>query len=121
MTPLPSPQTAFFHKLLASAFCLSLLPPLASADTSTVTTQQDGQIIIPIGQQAPELQLKLPTTGMKKTEVQALFGTPNSQSAPVGKPPISRWVYNDFVVYFEYDHVVRSVKIFTPHNTDPNQ
>ena len=27
----------------------------------------------------------------------------------VGKPPISRWEYPGFVVYFEHDHVIHSV------------
>jgi hypothetical protein len=27
----------------------------------------------------------------------------------VGKPPISRWEYPGFIVYFESDHVIHSV------------
>jgi len=27
----------------------------------------------------------------------------------VGKPPISRWEYPGFVVYFEHEHVIHSV------------
>ncbi len=73
-------------------------------------------IRIPIGQQAQGQALAVPSTGMKKAEVEARFGTPQAQTPPVGQPPISRWTYAEFVVYFEYDHVVRSVKMFTPQH-----
>jgi len=32
-----------------------------------------------------------------------------SKKAAVGDPPISRWEYADFTVYFEYDRVVHAV------------
>ena len=50
-----------------------------------------------------------PTRGMSQESVQANFGAPQSSSAAVGEPPISRWVYADFVVFFEYDKVIHSV------------
>jgi hypothetical protein len=37
------------------------------------------------------------------------YGTPTSQQAAVGGPPIARWNYADFVVYFEYDLVIHAV------------
>jgi len=36
-------------------------------------------------------------------------GTPNVQLAAVGTPPITRWVYDSFTVYFEHDRVIHSV------------
>jgi hypothetical protein len=50
-----------------------------------------------------------PTAGMSMAQVEAKFGAPASKLAPVGKPPISRWDYSGFTVYFEYDHVIHSV------------
>ena len=50
-----------------------------------------------------------PTRGMTQQRVEAEFGSPRSVRAPVGDPPISRWEYQDFVVYFEYDRVIHSV------------
>ena len=50
-----------------------------------------------------------PGRGMTMTQVSAKFGAPVSKVPAVGKPPISRWEYPGFVVYFEHDHVIHSV------------
>ncbi len=50
-----------------------------------------------------------PSRGMTMDEVVARFGAPASKIPPVGKPPIARWDYPGFVVYFESDHVIHSV------------
>ena len=50
-----------------------------------------------------------PTRGMTQDSVQANFGAPQNTVAAVGEPPISRWEYADFVVFFEYDKVIHSV------------
>ena len=50
-----------------------------------------------------------PTRGMTQAGVEACFGSPVSKQAAVGDPPISRWHYPDFVVYFEYDRVIHAV------------
>lgn len=50
-----------------------------------------------------------PTRGMTMDQVQSKFGAPSSKVPAVGKPPISRWQYPGFVVYFEADHVIHSV------------
>jgi outer membrane protein assembly factor BamE (lipoprotein component of BamABCDE complex) len=52
-----------------------------------------------------------PTRGMSMQQVEAKFGAPTNKSGPVGKPPISRWDYAGFIVYFEYDHVIHSVAL----------
>lgn len=56
-----------------------------------------------------QTQLSAPTRGMSKAQVEARYGAPSEKVAAVGNPPISRWVYPDFVVYFEYNHVVHAV------------
>ncbi len=53
--------------------------------------------------------MERPTRGMTKGRVESKFGAPESRKAPVGDPPITRWEYKDFVVFFEYDHVIHSV------------
>jgi hypothetical protein len=52
-----------------------------------------------------------PTRGMSMDEVSGKFGAPASKVPAVGKPPISRWEYPGFVVYFEHEHVIHSVVI----------
>ena len=50
-----------------------------------------------------------PTRGMSKSDVEQKFGEPEQKSPAVGDPPISKWTYPDFLVYFEYNHVIHSV------------
>ena len=51
----------------------------------------------------------LPGRGMTKDQVEDRFGSAPEKVESVGEPPISRWVYKGFTVYFEYDHVVHAV------------
>lgn len=59
---------------------------------------------------------ELPARGMTQDAIRAKFGAPSRQVAPVGNPPISRWIYDDFTVYFEGKfsiHTVSHVKTLT--------
>lgn len=58
---------------------------------------------------APAANSGRPTAGMTAASVESKFGAPQSKEAAVGDPPISRWDYQDFVVYFEYDRVIHAV------------
>jgi hypothetical protein len=51
----------------------------------------------------------LPERGSSMSQVADRFGAPGERVAAVGQPPISRWVYPSFIVYFEHDHVVHAV------------
>lgn len=50
-----------------------------------------------------------PTRGMSQSAVRNAFGAPQSEELAVGEPPITRWHYAGFVVYFEHDRVIHSV------------
>lgn len=50
-----------------------------------------------------------PTRGMTQDAVEANYGAPANARAPVGDPPITRWEYANFVVFFEYDKVIHAV------------
>jgi hypothetical protein len=56
-----------------------------------------------------------PRTGQSMPEVEEQFGAPAQKLAPVGtpgsehQPPITRWVYPGYTVYFENDKVIHSV------------
>jgi len=54
-------------------------------------------------------RMDLPVNGMKQSEVRSHFGTPAKTDPPVGDPPITRWDYQGWSVYFEYDLVLYSV------------
>jgi len=56
----------------------------------------------------------LPKRGTSMAEVEARFGTPQQKLSAVGggsrkTPPITRWIYAGFSVYFENTHVVDAV------------
>lgn len=50
-----------------------------------------------------------PSRGMTQASVESKYGNPASVKAPVGEPPITRWEYTDFVVFFEHDKVIHAV------------
>ena len=54
-----------------------------------------------------------PNRGSTMTAVQGRFGEPTERHATVGNPPISRWDYPQFSVYFENDRVLHSVLVRT--------
>jgi hypothetical protein len=51
-----------------------------------------------------------PSSGSTQENVEATYGSPNAKSSAVGDPPISSWEYDGFVVFFEFDRVIHSVK-----------
>lgn len=82
--------------LLSIALCFA-----AHADT----------IRIPVGQQGQN-QLSMPSRGDSKNLVLDRFGLADEERLPVGHPPITRWDYRYFSVYFEGNRVINSV----PHH-----
>lgn len=65
---------------------------------------------IPIGQQGGEQARDLPQRGQSQASVLRRYGEPVQRHASVGQPPITRWDYSGFTVYFEYSHVINSVR-----------
>jgi hypothetical protein len=54
--------------------------------------------------------MEIPVRGMQMEQVEQMYGKPQSIEPPVGKPPITRWEYPGYTVYFEYSYVIQSVK-----------
>ncbi len=52
-----------------------------------------------------------PHRGSTMAAVQSRFGEPTNRHAAVGNPPISRWDYPQFSVYFENDRVLHAVLV----------
>ena len=50
-----------------------------------------------------------PARGMSMSGVEARFGAPQNRHATVGQPPITRWDYASFSVFFEGDRVIHAV------------
>ena len=51
----------------------------------------------------------LPRRGMTKATVSSRYGQPQHKKAAVGDPPISRWDYPGYSVYFEYNIVLHTL------------
>ena len=67
-------------------------------------------ITVPIGQQGMDkANMERPVKGMTDKDVVAKFGEPLSWSEAVGTPPISKWVYPEYTVYFEANYVIHTV------------
>ena len=65
----------------------------------------DGQVAVkPSGVETPQ-------RGSTMSAVEAKFGAPANKSSPVGKPPITKWFYPNFVVVFENDKVLHAVVV----------
>jgi len=50
-----------------------------------------------------------PKRGSTMGEVEKHFGAPVEKHATVGQPPITRWDYTGFSVFFEHDRVIHAV------------
>ena len=53
--------------------------------------------------------VRRPVRGQSMQLVMRRFGEPDSILHAVGNPPITRWVYHGFTVYFENRQVITSV------------
>lgn len=55
-----------------------------------------------------------PTLGMTQEYVAQTYGDPLEVTPAVGVPPITRWHYDTYTVYFEHRRVLRSVEHHQP-------
>ena len=84
---------------LITLFSAALGAPFTTAETIT----------LPLGEQTRKSDLDMPVRSMNKQDVRRDFGDPQEITDAVGEPPISQWVYADYVVYFESNWVLYSV------------
>jgi hypothetical protein len=56
-----------------------------------------------------ESTVERPRRGMSMTAVESRFGQPATRHSAVGQPPITRWDYPGFAVYFEHQFVIHAV------------
>lgn len=52
-----------------------------------------------------------PNRGSTMATVEGRYGEPSSRHGAVGSPPITRWDYPQFSVYFEHDRVLHTVLV----------
>ncbi|MGC8518364.1 MAG: hypothetical protein ACP5P4_07510 [Steroidobacteraceae bacterium] len=83
---------------------LALLAACAVSATAVAETVViNGQVHV-----APTT-LPHPHRSQTMRQVEQRFGRPEKRYAAVGRPPITRWDYRNFSVFFEYNRVVHAV------------
>jgi hypothetical protein len=80
---------------------LESLPVSETVETGTVLNNTDEPILV--------RKLDFPRRGMTEDKVKNELGNPGEIKPAVGKPPISQWVYDDRIVYFEFATVLHVV------------
>lgn len=93
--------TSLIAATLALASAPLLLPTTAHAESLRVKVHQ-------------EQHYNMPKRGMTMDQVKREYGAPLKVLATRGgsskhQPPIHRWEYSKYIVYFEYSHVIHSV------------
>jgi hypothetical protein len=85
---------------LVTLLCLTGACGLAHA---ALVVEEDGKVAV-----APAA-IPQPSRGALMRTVEKEFGAPATKHPTVGKPPITRWDYANFSVFFEGDRVIDTV------------
>lgn len=95
---------------------LATLPLAATAAEEEVETRTRGDVLIVEEAEGErtrspkrEADFPVPKRGMAMANVRNVFGEPNREHPAVGDPPITRWDYDRYSVFFEHDKVLHSV------------
>jgi hypothetical protein len=90
--------------LLAAGLAAAMLI-LLSLSARAVTITDGDQVAVRAS------DIARPARGMTMHAVEAKFGAPQERHPAVGQPPISRWDYPGFAVFFEHDRVIHAVVV----------
>ncbi len=74
--------------------------PVASVQADTMNMRSIGDV---------PANAQLPQRASTMDQVKMQFGDPMDTKPAVGDPPITRWEYANFTVFFEYNRVIESV------------
>jgi len=105
----------------------AITPPPATSTRTNSTKNTPSAVELMMQRQQPTTDQTLPATeiqpgttipvhttdqprrGASMREVKNELGEPLSTTPAVGKPPITKWIYNDRVVVFEYSRMIDAV------------
>ncbi len=90
-------------RFLPGLLLLLLASPAALAEKEATPADIDPSKVV-------ERVPGMPERGTAMSTVRERLGDPRRRVAAVGEPPITRWVYERFTVYFEHDRVIHAVK-----------
>ncbi len=89
----------------------SLAVVLAASSFSAASAHADTLLMDRVKE---ERSMVAPRRGMTMSQVESRYGAPAAKLPPAGgdsalHPTIKRWVYPNYIVYFERNHVINSV------------
>ena len=90
-------------KALGALLCLTGAALAQSGPAHAELVIDDGKVAVAPAN-APQ-----PARGSLMKTVEKQFGAPTTRHPTVGKPPITRWDYPNFSVFFEGDRVIDTV------------
>lgn len=131
----PAAATATHAMATSTAQAASTVsqPEAATATSAAPAATTDTDKTVPTPSEAPTTAVmpvqsnsgpSMPIRGMSMENVEHIFGAPQEKLPAVPDPgnklhpPITRWVYPNYVVYFEYNVVIHTVLKDHPFNSD---
>ena len=110
----PREPMLYFRQLPAESTTLLKPALLLSCTLALGFTARADDIVMPAAAPQATAPVSLPLKGQTMAEVIRHYGEPQQKHAPVGgdapkHPPITRWDYPGFSVFFEHTHVVDAV------------
>lgn len=115
--PMRTRKTQFVP--LALVGLTSLVFGVATAPADTTSNVQTNGTVLEMQRSDADVSgaaLNLPPRGTTKDEVLAEYGQPVKKHPAVGDPPITRWDYGQFSMYFEYNLFLHAV---VPSDPEP--
>jgi len=88
---------------------ITVAAAMAGLLTAWQPTAHAAMVLVDGKVQVAETNVSRPKGGMTMAAVEAHFGTPRERHPTVGTPPITRWDYDGFSVFFEKDRVIDAV------------
>jgi hypothetical protein len=95
-------EKASFSVSLAVGLAAVIAGSLISVARADLIVSDDQVSVIPS-------DVARPSPGMTMQKVEQKYGAPAERHAAVGTPPITRWDYQNFAVFFENDRVIHAV------------
>jgi len=95
---------------ISISFALSFATAHSFAEMTNNEEQTEvSEVLIPLSQDTIKQQATDPKRGMSMKAVEAKYGKAIKIHPTKGKPPITRWDYAEFSVYFESNFVIHTV------------
>ena len=106
-----TPEASFVEDLGADSLDTVELVMAFEEEFGIEIPDEDAEKMETVGDAPPEAvaDIARPTRGMRMDQVLQTYGEPMQRLSAVGEPPISRWIYDGYTVYFEHEYTITSV------------